>query len=199
MLDITGALAGIFLFFPFFLILPIIIKLTSKGSVLFLQERIGKGGKTFKFMKFRSMTVDNDPKIHQEYVRSLIKNGDRDTAGIKKLTCDHRITAVGAFLRRTSLDELPQFFNILMGDMSLVGPRPAIPYEVKDYAVWHKRRLYEVKPGLTGIWQVKGRSVTTFNEMVRMDIEYLESWSLITDLKLLFQTPLAIMSTRGAL
>ncbi len=118
--------------------------------------------------------------------------------GVYKLTNDSRITPVGRFLRKTSLDEFPQFFNVLKGDMSLVGPRPPIPYECEKYDVWHKRRILEVKPGITGLWQVKGRSSTTFDDMVRLDLNYVTHWSLLLDLKILFQTPFAVLKGKGA-
>ena len=179
------------------------IKLTSKGPVLFCQRRIGQFGKTFTFLKFRSMKVDNNPKIHEEYVKKLIAGeGDLKQSdgkdGSFKLVNDPRVTPVGKFIRRTSLDELPQFFNVLLGDMSLVGPRPPVPYEYQAYDVWHRRRMIEVRPGITGLWQVKGRSKTTFDEMVRLDLQYAQSWSVAMDVKILLQTPKAVMSGSGA-
>ena len=159
---------------PVFLAVAVAIKLTSKGPILFKQERIGQYGVGFTFLKFRSMHFRNDPKIHREYVRKLISGKDDckqadDNGGAYKLQNDPRITPVGKFLRRTSLDELPQFFNVLRGDMSLVGPRPPIPYETEAYDVWHRRRFFEAKPGITGLWQVKGRSRVKFDDMVRLD------------------------------
>ena len=194
--DIAGSLIGIAIFSPFFLIIPVLIKLTSKGPVFFRQERVGFGGKTFMFMKFRSMHVNNDCGIHQKFVTDFIKG--RTEEGECKIKDDPRVTGIGKFLRKTSLDELPQFFNVLMGDMSLVGPRPAIPYEVEEYDIWHKRRVYESKPGITGVWQVEGRSTTSFDAMVRMDIQYIKARSLMLDLKLLVKTPVAVMIAKGA-
>jgi lipopolysaccharide/colanic/teichoic acid biosynthesis glycosyltransferase len=148
------------------------------------------------------MYVDNDDGNHKEYVRKLIagtaekqpsnaKNGNG--TGVYKLTDDARITPIGALLRNSSLDELPQFFNVLMGEMSLVGPRPALPYEVGAYDLWHRRRLLEVKPGITGLWQVNGRNRVTFDEMVRLDLAYARAWSLWLDIKILLCTPRAIL------
>jgi len=202
-LDITGSLFAILMLSPIFLFLALAIKLTSKGPVLFRQKRIGKYGKAFTFLKFRSMQANNDPKIHEEYVKKLIA-GKSDLKqpdgknGAFKLTNDPRITAIGRFIRRTSLDELPQFFNVLSGEMSLVGPRPPVPYEYEAYDVWHRHRMMEVKPGITGLWQVTGRSKTTFDEMVRLDLQYAGSWSILMDLKILIQTPMAVFSGDGA-
>jgi lipopolysaccharide/colanic/teichoic acid biosynthesis glycosyltransferase len=149
------------------------------------------------------MYAKNDPAIHQEYVRQLIAGGPgaeqngRDSK-VYKLTNDPRVTAVGKFLRRTSLDELPQLLNVLKGEMSLVGPRPPVPYEFDCYDIWHRRRLQTVKPGITGMWQVAGRSRVSFDEMVRLDLEYARSWSLWLDIKILLRTPRAVFSGEGA-
>ena len=126
------------------------------------------------------------------------ENDDRTGKNIYKMKDDPRITKIGRFLRKSSLDELPQFLNVLLGQMSLVGPRPAIPYEVDEYDIWHKRRVLEVKPGITGVWQVDGRSNTPFEKMVRMDINYIKNWSLLTDIKLILKTPLAVFAAKGA-
>jgi lipopolysaccharide/colanic/teichoic acid biosynthesis glycosyltransferase len=144
--------------------------------------------------------VNNDPRIHQEYVTRLIA-GSRDAgqgSATYKLKNDPRVTPLGRFLRKSSLDELPQFFNVLRNDMSLVGPRPPLPYEYERYQVWHRRRVLEMKPGITGLWQVEGRSRTTFEEMVRIDLRYAGSRSFWMDLKILLQTPAAVFSGRGA-
>jgi lipopolysaccharide/colanic/teichoic acid biosynthesis glycosyltransferase len=143
------------------------------------------------------MRFGNDPKIHQDYVRRLISGKEENqqpgaSAAVYKLKDDPRITPVGKFLRKTSLDELPQFLNVLIGEMSLVGPRPPIPYEVEAYDIWHKRRLLEVRPGITGLWQVEGRSTTKFDEMVRLDLRYAKTWSLWLDIKILVRTPGAV-------
>lgn len=203
MVDILGSLAAILFLSPFFLAVAAAVKLTSKGPVLFRQQRIGQYGKTFTFLKFRSMKSNNDPKIHEDYVKKLIAGqGDLKqpdgTNGSFKLVNDPRITSVGRFIRRTSLDELPQFFNVLCGEMSLVGPRPPVPYEYQAYDVWHRRRMVEVRPGITGLWQVKGRSKTTFDEMVRLDLQYAQSWTVGMDVKILLQTPKAVLSGTGA-
>ena len=197
-LDVVGALSGILLFSPILLAITLAVKLTSQGPILFRQQRIGRYGRRFTFLKFRSMKVDNDPSIHQEFVKKLISGGNKDAAPVFKITKDPRVTPVGSFLRRTSLDELPQFFNVLLGDMSLVGPRPPIGYEVRMYDAWHKRRFLSVKPGITGLWQVTGRSRVKFDDMVRLDLRYASTWSLWMDLKILLLTPRAVFSGDGA-
>jgi exopolysaccharide biosynthesis polyprenyl glycosylphosphotransferase len=202
-LDIFGSLMALLVLSPLFLAVAAAIKLTSPGPVLFRQKRIGQFGKSFTFLKFRSMQENNDPKIHEDYVKKLIAGqGDLkqpdNNGGSFKLTNDPRVTRIGRFIRRSSLDELPQFFNVLAGDMSLVGPRPPVPYEYESYDVWHRHRMVEVKPGITGLWQVTGRSRTTFDEMVRLDLQYAESWSVGMDLKILLQTPKAVLSGNGA-
>jgi lipopolysaccharide/colanic/teichoic acid biosynthesis glycosyltransferase len=197
-IDIAGSLMAITVLSPAFLVIGALIKLTSTGPVFFKQRRIGEAGREFTFLKFRSMFVNNDPSIHQEYVRKLISQQLTDANGTYKIMNDPRVTPVGRFLRKTSLDELPQFFNVLKGEMSLVGPRPPIPYEMEKYSLWHRRRVLEAKPGITGIWQVYGRSRTTFDEMVRMDLRYVREQSLWLDIKLLFKTPLAVARGRGA-
>lgn len=201
-LDVIGSLMAILMLSPVFLAIAAAIKLTSKGPVLFRQTRVGQYGNAFTFLKFRSMAANNDPKIHEEYVKKLIAGrGDLQSDGKNaafKLTNDPRITSVGRFIRRTSLDELPQFFNVLGGQMSLVGPRPPVPYEYEAYDIWHRHRMMEVKPGITGLWQVTGRSRTTFDEMVRLDLKYASSWSVWMDMKILLQTPKAVFSGAGA-
>lgn len=201
LVDITGSLVAIVLASPIFLAIAVAVKLTSKGPVLFRQQRVGQYGRKFTFLKFRSMRVNNDHAIHEAYVKNLIAGSiDAKGSGTKvfKITDDPRVTRVGKFLRKTSLDEIPQFLNVLMGDMSLVGPRPPIPYEVDAYEIWHRRRLLAVKPGITGLWQVNGRSKTTFDEMVRLDLQYAKSWSIWLDLKILVQTPRAVIAGDGA-
>lgn len=200
LLDIVGSLLALVLLLPVFTVIALLVKRTSEGPVLFCQQRVGQRGRLFKFFKFRTMYVNNDPNIHREYVAKLIA-GDNDLkgrGGLYKLAHDPRITPIGRFLRRSSLDELPQFFNVLIGDMSLVGPRPPLPYEFERYQVWHRRRVMELKPGLTGPWQVGGRSTTTFNEMVRIDLRYANSNSFWTDCAILLKTPTAVFSGRGA-
>lgn len=204
LLDIGGSLAALVAFLPVFLAVAVAVRLTSKGPVLFRQTRVGQYGKRFTFLKFRSMYVNNDPSIHQKYVKSFI-SGSSDSAlgtdtqqAVYKLVADPRVTKVGRFIRKTSLDELPQFWNVLTGDMSLVGPRPPVPYEFEHYDLWHKQRLSAVKPGITGLWQVDGRSRVKFDDMVRLDIRYAKSWSLWLDLKILLQTPRAVVTGAGA-
>jgi lipopolysaccharide/colanic/teichoic acid biosynthesis glycosyltransferase len=196
-MDVAGSLAAILLLSPVFLLVALAIKLTSKGPILFKQERLGQFGKSFTCLKFRSMTSDNDSKIHQEFITQVIKgtyDGNRTDGGapVFKMTRDPRVTRVGYFIRRTSLDELPQFFNVLRGEMSLVGPRPPIAYEFKEYDVWHRRRVLEVKPGITGLWQVRGRSRVRFDDMVRLDLQYARGWSLWLDIRILLATPRAV-------
>jgi lipopolysaccharide/colanic/teichoic acid biosynthesis glycosyltransferase len=155
-------------------------------------------------IKFRTMQVDADPRIHQQYVEKFIgssaaSGADKvDTNVVFKIVDDPRVTSIGHFLRKSSLDEFPQFWNVLKGDMSLVGPRPPLVYEVAKYKRWHRRRVLEAKPGITGLWQVTGRSRTTFDEMVRLDLRYARSHSVWTDLKILLATPRAVISGKGA-
>jgi lipopolysaccharide/colanic/teichoic acid biosynthesis glycosyltransferase len=203
MMDIAGSVAALIAFSPVFLAIALAIKLTSNGPIFFRQQRIGQYGVPFTFLKFRSMRVNNDASIHKEYVRQLIA-GQADSksksngTGIYKLTNDNRITKIGGFIRRTSLDELPQFLNVLLGEMSLVGPRPAIGYEVEAYDTWHRRRVLEAKPGITGLWQVEGRSRVKFDDMVRLDLRYANNWSPWMDVKILLKTPAAMLFTEGA-
>ena len=205
-MDILGSTLLLTISSPIFLVIALAIKLSSNGPVFFKQRRIGQYGKCFTFLKFRSMHVDNDPSIHREYVTQLIAgraqrnptNGNGNTVGVYKLTNDARITYVGSFLRRSSLDELPQLLNVLRGEMSLVGPRPPIPYELAAYQIWHRRRVLQVKPGITGLWQVNGRSRVKFDEMVRLDLRYAETWSPWLDMKILLRTPRAVLQGQGA-
>lgn len=197
-IDVIGSSMAILALAPIFAVVALAVKLTSKGPVLFKQVRVGQFGKRFTFLKFRSMYTGNCSKIHEEYVKKLIAGQGEKQDGNFKLVNDPRVTAVGRFIRRTSLDELPQFFNVLLGDMSLVGPRPPVPYEYESYDVWHRSRLVEVRPGITGLWQVTGRSRTTFDEMVRLDLQYAGTWTVATDLKILLQTPKAVVSGSGA-
>ncbi len=201
-IDILGSIFGMLLFFPIFIVISILIKCTSRGPVFFRQVRVGQYGQPFDVIKFRTMKECNDDEIHKKFVRQFIKNSSHYAAAGQKVECkikdDPRITPIGKILRKTSLDEVPQFINVLYGSMSLVGPRPAIPYEIKEYHVWHRRRVFEVKPGLTGIWQVKGRSRTDFDNMVRMDIQYIKEWTLLMDLQIIAETPLALFSAKGA-
>jgi lipopolysaccharide/colanic/teichoic acid biosynthesis glycosyltransferase/GGDEF domain-containing protein len=202
--DVIGAIVGILLFMPAILIFAIAIKMTSRGPVFFKQERIGFMGQKFMLFKFRTMYHGCDDETHKTYVKNLIKNQmekcekEESEKKVYKIENDDRITSVGRFLRKSSMDELPQFYNVLRGDMSLVGPRPPIAYEVGEYQTWHLRRVLEAKPGITGLWQVKGRSRTSFDEMVRMDILYVNNRSLWLDIKILIQTCLVVMNGKGA-
>jgi len=204
LLDIVGSLIGILLFSPVMLITAIAIKITSPGPVIFKQIRLGQRGVPFIFYKFRSMFTNTDDRIHREYVTHLIKGhleeinqGDQEQP-LYKIKSDPRVTRVGRIIRKTSIDELPQFFNVLKGEMSLVGPRPPLPYEVEKYQSWHLRRIFETKPGITGLWQVEGRSQTSFDDMVRLDLRYIRKWSLWLDFKILLKTIRVVLKSAGA-
>jgi exopolysaccharide biosynthesis polyprenyl glycosylphosphotransferase len=202
-IDIVGSLVALILLSPLFIAIAVVIKLMSKGPVFFKQVRVGQYGVKFTFLKFRSMYSQSNPKIHQDFVRRLISGKEDCTVpdnnrGVYKIQNDPRVTLVGRFLRKTSLDELPQFFNVLKGEMSLVGPRPPIPYEVDAYEIWHRRRFLGVKPGITGLWQVEGRSRIKFDEMVRLDLRYALTWSPWLDIKILLRTPHAVLRGNGA-
>jgi exopolysaccharide biosynthesis polyprenyl glycosylphosphotransferase len=202
--DIFGALVGLVLFSPLMALTALAIKISSPGPVIFKQTRLGCRGCRFPFYKFRSMVVENDDQCHREFVAGLIEgkhevlNQGNKNRPVFKIKNDHRITPVGRIIRRLSLDELPQFLNVLKGEMSLVGPRPPIPYEVEKYKPWHLRRILEIKPGITGLWQVDGRSRTSFDEMVRLDLRYLMTWSFWLDIKILLKTIKAVLETKGA-
>ncbi len=203
-MDIVSSILALTIVSPLFGIISIAIKLTSKGPILFKQERVGRYGLRFKLLKFRSMKCVNDPSIHQEYVKRFIsgkvegEQAGQNQHAVYKITEDPRVTRVGKFLRKTSLDELPQFINVLKGEMSLVGPRPPIPYELEAYQIWHRRRVLEAKPGITGLWQVNGRSRLKFDDMVRLDLQYAKTWSLWLDIKILLRTPTAVLFGTGA-
>ncbi len=199
-MDIAGSALLLIFCAPLFLIIALLVKATSPGPVFFRQDRVGQHGRRFTFLKFRSMQAGNDNSVHKEYVTRLIAGeaerisaGTNNGEGVYKLANDRRITPVGKVLRRTSLDELPQFLNVLWGDMSLVGPRPPIPYELAAYQTWHRRRVLQVKPGITGLWQVTGRSRMKFDEMVRLDLRYATCWSPWLDIKILMRTPAAVI------
>ncbi len=202
-IDLVGSIFLLVAASPLMAVIAVAVKFGSPGPVLFRQIRIGQKGKPFTFLKFRSMAATNDPSLHENYVKQFIrgtaaKNKNEKGEGVFKLTHDPRVTSLGKFLRRTSLDELPQFWNVLRGEMSLVGPRPPIPYEVECYDLWHQRRVLDVKPGITGLWQVSGRSRSGFDEMVRLDLQYARTWSPWLDLKILLQTPFAVFGAGGA-
>jgi exopolysaccharide biosynthesis polyprenyl glycosylphosphotransferase len=177
---------------PVWLLIALLIKLDSRGPVFYKQERVGMDGRVFLFYKFRTMQAGTDDAAHREFQKRYISGqpdsnlGD-DQRPAYKLRADDRVTRLGRILRRTSLDELPQLFNVLRGEMSVVGPRPPIPYEVESYELWHRKRL-DMKPGITGLWQVSGRNRLPFDEMVRMDLYYIENWSLLLDVKIILQT-----------
>ena len=190
--DIVAAAVALVLLSPLWVVMAVLIKLDSKGPVLYRQERVGMDGRVFLFLKFRTMRTGADDRIHREFQRQYIEGRPETNLGdsvrpVYKLHDDPRVTRTGRWLRRTSLDELPQLFNVLRGDMSLVGPRPPIPYEVEAYALWHRKRL-DMKPGMTGLWQVSGRNRLSFDEMVRLDLFYIENWSLWLDLKIMLRT-----------
>jgi lipopolysaccharide/colanic/teichoic acid biosynthesis glycosyltransferase len=202
LLDVMLSAMLLIVLSPLLLVVAALVKLTSQGPVLFKQQRMGQMMRPFVMLKFRTMELNAAPAIHQEFVSAFIRgrqtDGESDPNRLFKIVKDPRITSIGHFLRRTSLDELPQLWNVLRADMSLVGPRPPLPYEVAQYKTWHKRRIGEAKPGLTGLWQVKGRSRTTFDEMVRLDLRYVRTRSLWTDLRILLATPRAVISGKGA-
>jgi lipopolysaccharide/colanic/teichoic acid biosynthesis glycosyltransferase len=200
-IDILGSLALLLLFAPIVLGITVAVKWTSPGPLYYRQVRVGRREEPFTMLKFRTMYANAGHGIHQDYVTWFItSSGKQPRTGneVFKLTNDPRITPVGRFLRKTSLDELPQFWNVLRGDMSLVGPRPPLPFEVEKYQPWHRRRVLEVKPGVTGLWQVEGRSRTTFDEMVRLDLRYARTRTLWADIKILAATPRAMISGKGA-
>ncbi|MDH7603244.1 MAG: sugar transferase [Armatimonadota bacterium] len=202
-LDVIAACIGLILAAPLAAVIALLIKLTSPGPVLFKQVRVGKDGREFVLYKFRSMYVGSDDSRHREYIKLFIEGRDeelRKLQGDKKLykmTSDDRVTPIGKLLRRTSLDELPQLINVLRGEMSMVGPRPHLPYEVELYKDWHRRRL-EGMPGITGWWQIHGRSRVPFDEAVRMDLWYLEHQSLILDIRIMLRTITKAIVGRGA-
>lgn len=216
-LDVSLATLAMLLIWPLMLGIIIAVKLDSPGSPFFSQERVGVrrrrvNGKVywervhFTCYKFRSMRADADQNLHRKFVEAYIAGDDARMAAVQpdkngktkyKLNGDPRITKIGHFLRKTSLDELPQLWNVFNGDMSLVGPRPAIPYELENYSTWHMRR-FEARQGMTGLWQVKGRGELGFNDMVKLDVEYVDTQSFWLDLKILLGTIPAVLLNRGA-
>ncbi|HMJ26415.1 MAG TPA: sugar transferase [Pyrinomonadaceae bacterium] len=190
--DLIVASLALAVLSPVWLLIALLIRLDSRGPVFYKQERVGMDGRVFLFYKFRTMRADTDDSQHREFQRRYIKGQPDSNQGDEgrpayKLRADDRVTRLGRLLRRTSIDELPQLFNVLRGDMSVVGPRPPIPYEVESYELWHRKRL-DMKPGITGLWQVSGRNRLPFDEMVRMDLYYIENWSLLLDVKIILQT-----------
>jgi len=214
-IDLVITLSALVLLLPIIVIISILISIESEGPIFFIQERVGSKRKMqngelywqpvkFNCFKFRTMKFGADESIHQEYTKAYISQDLEKTNEIQggetvtyKLLNDPRVTRIGKYIRKYSLDELPQLFNIILGEMSLVGPRPPIPYEVEEYQPWHYRR-FEAKPGLTGLWQVTARSSADFDEMVHLDIEYIEHQDLWLDIKIIVKTPLVVLSTDGA-
>jgi lipopolysaccharide/colanic/teichoic acid biosynthesis glycosyltransferase len=203
-MDIGGSSLALLFLAPLLIAIAATVRLSSPGPVLFRQERVGWYGVPFVLFKFRSMQAFCDSQPHQEFVKRFIAGSadrvatEQNGHAVYKLTEDPRVTRVGRILRRTSFDELPQLLNVLRGEMSLVGPRPPIPYEIEAYGAWHRRRLLEVKPGITGLWQVNGRSRVCFDDMVRLDLRYARGWSVWLDLKILLRTPRAVLFGNGA-
>jgi lipopolysaccharide/colanic/teichoic acid biosynthesis glycosyltransferase len=214
-IDVTVSIIALILLPPFMFVIAVLIRLDSSGPVLYTQKRVGSERRKrnghfcweqteFSFYKFRTMVNKANPSVHRDFINALINHDEQkihtmqnsDTQ-IKKMVNDPRITRLGHFLRRSSLDELPQFWNVLRGEMSLIGPRPAIPYEVEMYKPWYFRR-FEAKPGLTGLWQVIARNSADFDEMVWLDIEYVNNQSFWLDLKIILMTPVVILFHRGA-
>ncbi len=200
-LDIVAAGLLLLVSLPLWVIIALVIKLTSPGPVFYVQAAVGRGGRTFRFYKFRSMRADADNAIHRRYIARFVRGpdggGTAGTGDLYKMEKDARVTAVGRWLRRSSLDELPQLVNVLKGDMSLVGPRPPLPYEYELYDDWARRRL-AVRPGITGLYQVTRRSRTSFRAMVAIDLEYIERRSLWLDLSIMARTLPAMLLGRGA-
>lgn len=199
LLDKTSSGIALLLLSPPCLVIAALIKLTSRGPVFFTQTGLGKNAKPFNFLKFRTMYAGDEYMYASGFAKDVIdkKYGDIGINPTFKLKNDPRITCIGRVLRMTGLDELPQLLNVFKGDMSLVGPRLAFPFEYAVYKDWHKERL-SVKPGITGLWQVAGRCSSTFDEMVKLDIEYVRKRSALMDLKILFKTPFVVFSVKGA-
>lgn len=200
--DIIIASTALVILSPLWLMVSLLIKLDSKGPVFYVQERVGMDGRLFLFYKFRTMHAGTDDISHREYQQRYIQTGEEANLGdssrpVYKIRNDSRVTRIGRILRRLSLDEFPQLINVLRGDMSIVGPRPPIPYEVESYKPWHRKRL-EMKPGMTGLWQVSGRNRLPFEEMVRLDLFYIENWSLLLDLKIIGMTLPVMLRGRDA-
>lgn len=199
-MDLAVVVSAVILLWPVLLIIAIAIKLDSPGPVVFRQRRLGRGGAPFVFLKFRTMVDGNDPAIHKDYVTKLMRDCSEDLKGENgsfKIERDPRVTRVGSILRRTSLDELPQLWNVLRGEMAIVGPRPPVEYEAELYTDRERRRL-DVLPGLTGLWQVSGRCETTFDEMIDLDLRYVDTWSCGTDIKIIARTFAVVLDRKGA-
>ena len=197
-IDVAVAATVMMIALPVFIAIALVVAMTSPGAILFRQERIGLGGRRFTMLKFRTMRSDADESVHREYVLTMVRDTpcDAKQIGAFKLAGDARVTRIGALLRKTSLDELPQFLNVLVGDMSVVGPRPPLPYEVEHYDDWQMERL-SARPGITGLWQVSGRNRLSYVEMCRRDVDYLRSWSLLRDASIIAKTPWVMLINSG--
>jgi exopolysaccharide biosynthesis polyprenyl glycosylphosphotransferase len=191
LLDLAASATAIVMLLPLWIIMPVLIRMDSPGPALFAQERVGKNGRRFKMFKFRSMVQD------AERLKASLAQLNEMDGPVFKIKADPRITKMGRFIRKTSIDELPQLFNVFLGDMSLVGPRPPIPSEVAQYGLWQKKRL-SVKPGITCLWQISGRNEIKFDEWMRLDRQYIDNWSLALDMKILFKTVFVVFSRKGA-
>jgi lipopolysaccharide/colanic/teichoic acid biosynthesis glycosyltransferase len=201
--DVTAASLGLLLFWPLLLGVALAIRIDSRGPFFFRQVRVGRGGRQFRVWKFRTMHDGTSDKLHRDYVSSLLNGNGRkrahvatDGSEVFKLVADPRVTRVGRWLRHTSLDELPQLVNVLRGEMSLVGPRPPLPYEVEEYDHWQFERL-DVLPGITGLWQVSGRNLLTYLEMCEIDIQYVRQWCVWLDMKILLKTIPVVLLNSG--
>lgn len=198
-LDLAVASTLLALTLPLWLVAALLVKVDSPGPILYVQPAVGRGGRVFRFYKFRTMTFGADKSEHRRYLRAFVRGETQpdDKARTYKMTADRRLTRAGKLLRRLSLDELPQLLNVLKGDMSVVGPRPPLPYEYELYDEWAKQRL-AVRPGITGLYQITGRSRVPFRRMVEIDLDYIERRSLWLDLSIILWTPAAMVLGRGA-
>jgi len=199
--DVVCASLILIVAMPIIALAALAIFIFDGRPIFFRQQRIGAQGRRFEMLKLRTMKTSSADSVHRQYVQRWISDGRKanadDNGGtVFKLANDSRVTSVGRILRKFSLDELPQLFNVVRGDMSLIGPRPALPYEVEHYQDWHRRRL-EGLPGITGLWQVSGRNQVSFDEMVKLDVQYLEDWSLTTDIQILFRTIPVLLRGEG--
>ncbi|HEY8785680.1 MAG TPA: sugar transferase [Candidatus Limnocylindria bacterium] len=196
-IDTVGALLLLLLLCPLFLVVALAVVIDSGWPIFYRGERIGRNANTFQVLKFRSMLVNADASVHAEYLRDLLSGRAEATDGIYKIPRDPRITRIGGFLRKSSIDEFPQLVNVLRGEMSLVGPRPEVPYALADYEPWMFRR-FEVQPGMTGLWQVSGRGELSVRDMLRLDVEYAERCDIGLDVGILVRTIPAVLRTTGA-
>jgi len=199
-LEAVAAALLLALLSPLLVLVALAVLTTSRGPVLFRQERLGLGGHPFTMIKFRTMTVDNDEAVHRRYVTALLTSDEAPHGGdegVYKLTADPRVTRVGSLLRRTSLDELTQLWNVVRGEMAFVGPRPVLRWEEELFPEWSRRR-FDVRPGLTGLWQVRGRSSLTYHQALALDVEYVGSRTPWLDLRIFAVTPVALLDRRRA-